>query len=444
MDSQVSTIKGVKKIEATKKQPHAGGAFIRNILKKNTKGTGEIQIKELDESVLKKRLVKLDQELEDYKAKCAKYKKENDWYREEIETCQKDTADYIMYLESKKNEKLDAIQRLTESNQKDMDMYLLKRKKREEENQAKISEFHDQLVDFEMKLAAKETEIMQLSDTMARRTKHEGEMANIRKEMQNAELNHLTEMADLERSLLEARMKLQKEAENKIKSMESAAHEKAAKYLTDHTTALEAENSRLSQDLRKVTLATQQQIAHIECLERENRELEREQRLRHDLVKIRLKKIVEAQELDARYKNKQKYLHASRNKQIVANALYNKGLSALGSPLKMNKVHSLQVSDDTEINSSSKKSTGYGNRSTTEPQSTKAILNLNKELHSKTPCIEAKPHYTGNNPSLKTISSKDKNNDASTAQNKHYAVDLIDMQHHDSLWFEDDEDDEYQ
>ncbi|OAJ45001.1 hypothetical protein BDEG_28171 [Batrachochytrium dendrobatidis JEL423] len=139
MDSQVSTIKGVKKIEATKKQPHAGGAFIRNILKKNTKGTGEIQIKELDESVLKKRLVKLDQELEDYKAKCAKYKKENDWYREEIETCQKDTADYIMYLESKKNEKLDAIQRLTESNQKDMDMYLLKRKKREEENQAKIS-----------------------------------------------------------------------------------------------------------------------------------------------------------------------------------------------------------------------------------------------------------------------------------------------------------------
>ncbi|KAI8927360.1 hypothetical protein BC831DRAFT_424724 [Entophlyctis helioformis] len=313
-----------------RKPPQAGGAFIRNIMKKGGRNGGPLRIEDLDEDVLKKRLEKLDEELNDYKTKCAKYKKENDWYREEIETCQRDTTEYIAYLESKKSEKLEAINLLTESNKKDMEMFLVKRKKREEENHAKVAHLKDSIIELEMKLSAKESEIMQLSDTMARRAKHEAEMAKIRKEMQAAQFEHDSKMAEQERSLLETRMKLQKEAEAKIKSMESAAHEKAAKYLADHTAALEAENRRLERELRRVTLITQQQIERKERLEQESRELEREQRLRQDLVRMRLKKIHEAQERQTHTKERQRHFMAAENKRVVAKALESKGLLTLG------------------------------------------------------------------------------------------------------------------
>nr|KAJ3421138.1 hypothetical protein HK105_004395 [Polyrhizophydium stewartii] len=312
---------------AKKAPPQAGGAFIRNIMKKGGRNGGPLRIEDLDEEVLKSRLKKLDEELNDYKTN----KKENDWYREEIETCQKDTADYIAYLESKKSEKLDAINQLTESNKNDMEMFLIKRKKREEENLAKINSLKDMIMEQELKLSAKESEIMQLSDTMARRAKHDAEIAKIRKEMQASESEHLAKMAELERTLLETRMRLQKEAEAKIKSMESAAHEKAAKYLADHTTALEAENSRLERELRHITLVTQQQIQQKERLEQENRELEREQRLRRDLVGIRLKKIHEAQDAQSAAKDRQRHMLAAQNKRVVAQSLKAKGMAALGS-----------------------------------------------------------------------------------------------------------------
>ncbi|KAH6571173.1 hypothetical protein BASA61_001794 [Batrachochytrium salamandrivorans] len=441
--------KTTSKTVANKRLPNAGGAFIKNIIKKGDRNGEPMKIGELDEEILKKRLEELDKELKSYKNKCSKYKKENDWYREEIEICQRDTTDYIMYLESKKNEKLDAIQRLTESNKKDMDVFLIKRKKREEENAIKISGLRVQLSDYEMKLAEKESKIMQLSDIMARRKKHEDEMNSIQKEMQFAESEHLHKMAALERTLLETRMKLQKEADAKINSMESAAHEKAERYLKDHTTSLELENAQLDLELRKTTFATQQQIQLKERLEQENRELKCEQRLRHDLVRIRLQKIVESQESEKNRKKKQQHFLSSRNKCIVAGILNRKGLSTLGCPAKIDIDNSTGLAPSSDLNTLTKRSELTGTLGTLQLKGTLMSESLHKartveyipqipEKNNSGPNKVPETAATGDSPGAHDICRSVPNLQLHSPNNHG----LVSIQSHDCLWFDDD-DDEY-
>ena len=50
-------------------------------------------------------------------------------------------------------------------------------------------------------------------------------MGKIRHEMEHARQDHRQKMEELDKKLLDSRIKLQKEAEVKIKSMESAAHD---------------------------------------------------------------------------------------------------------------------------------------------------------------------------------------------------------------------------
>ncbi|KAH6565358.1 hypothetical protein BASA62_007356 [Batrachochytrium salamandrivorans] len=419
--------KTTSKTVANKRLPNAGGAFIKNIIKKGDRNGEPMKIGELDEEILKKRLEELDKELKSYKNKCSKYKKENDWYREEIEICQRDTTDYIMYLESKKNEKLDAIQRLTESNKKDMDVFLIKRKKREEENAIKISGLRVQLSDYEMKLAEKESKIMQLSDIMARRKKHEDEMNSIQKEMQFAESEHLHKMAALERTLLETRMKLQKEADAKINSMESAAHEKAERYLKDHTTSLELENAQLDLELRKTTFATQQQIQLKERLEQENRELKCEQRLRHDLVRIRLQKIVESQESEK----------------------IGKKSSNIFFLLVINIDNSTGLAPSSDLNTLTKRSELTGTLGTLQLKGTLMSESLHKartveyipqipEKNNSGPNKVPETAATGDSPGAHDICRSVPNLQLHSPNNHG----LVSIQSHDCLWFDDD-DDEY-
>ena len=70
-------------------------------------------------------------------------KKENAWYREEIDCSQRDTEEYIAYLESKKNEKLDVVHKLAESNKDDLETFVERRKLHEIENERKLNGFCD-------------------------------------------------------------------------------------------------------------------------------------------------------------------------------------------------------------------------------------------------------------------------------------------------------------
>jgi hypothetical protein len=84
-------------------------------------------------------------------------KKENDWYRQEIETCQKDTVssairhpriktaherqetEYIAYHESKQKEKQNVIDSLNDANRRDNELFNDKKKERETQNEIKIN-----------------------------------------------------------------------------------------------------------------------------------------------------------------------------------------------------------------------------------------------------------------------------------------------------------------
>jgi hypothetical protein len=76
-------------------------------------------------------------------------------------------------------EKVTAIDELVASNNKDWTEFLEKRKVQEQENDAKLESIRDHIIDLDVKLHAKESEIALLSDTMARRAKHEADMSKV-------------------------------------------------------------------------------------------------------------------------------------------------------------------------------------------------------------------------------------------------------------------------
>ncbi|KAJ3404238.1 hypothetical protein HDV05_007280, partial [Chytridiales sp. JEL 0842] len=259
-------------------------------------GSAEVKIEELDEEVLKKRLAALDKDLEEYKKKCAYYKSENEWYRTEIEVTERDGAEYIKYLQSKKSDKQASIDGLVSNRKQEIDHFVQRKKNKEKENNAKIEELKQILVELEIKLESKQQEIMDLSDVMSKRTRHDAEIQRITKEIEEADQEHARQVAELEQSLLDTSIQLQAEADAKIQEMRNAANEKAARYLADHTTALAAENVKLEKELRSCITETQALLERKDILERENLDLERRQQVREDLVKLRVSRISEAQE----------------------------------------------------------------------------------------------------------------------------------------------------
>ncbi|KAJ3106525.1 hypothetical protein HDU97_006118 [Phlyctochytrium planicorne] len=309
----------------------------------------ELRIEELDEELMRKRLESLQADLAEYKRKCLHYKSENEWYRTEIESTKKDTAEYIEYLHTKKNEKQLAIDTLLQRQKQDQEYFTNKRRLKEADNKAKIEgilrsyilqltripELKALAVELEVKLEGKQQEIMHLSDVMvghnnnillltidkARRSRHEAEISRIRKEIADADAKHAQAVSDLERNLLEVRMKLQREADAKIADMECAAQEKAAKYLSDHTTALEAENRKLESQLRTCILTTQELILKKDNLEKENKELTRRLQVRSDILKVRVDSVIQAQIEEKRQRDAHKERIIALKSQLIGEAL---------------------------------------------------------------------------------------------------------------------------
>lgn len=84
-----------------------------------------------------------------------------------------------------------------------------------------------------------------------------------------------------------------------------------------HTSDLKDENASLERELRQCIQATQEQLHKKENLERQNRELLREQKLREDIIKIRLDQIRQADvERKRKQKEKRKKLYEERVKQL--------------------------------------------------------------------------------------------------------------------------------
>ncbi|KAI8589797.1 hypothetical protein BDZ88DRAFT_416659 [Geranomyces variabilis] len=157
-----------------------------------------------------------------------------------------------------------------------------------------------QIAETEEKIEQKQLEVNGLSDVMSHRSRHEADIARLQREMQDAERQHRAELQELERKLLEERIKVQKETDAKIKEMESAAHEKAHGYLTTHIATINAENERLSLNLRQLVARTQRLLEQKHHLEQHNAQLARDGAVRRDMVSMRLTRVVAAEAARAR------------------------------------------------------------------------------------------------------------------------------------------------
>ena len=150
--------------------------------------------------------------------------------------------------------------------------------------------------------------------------------------MQTAEAEHQQKVAEIERSLIETRIKVQKEADAKLQTMQSEAQKKAIHYLAEHTEALEIENRKLEEELNRCNQITQNQILKKEALEKENKELEIEQKLKGDLVRLRLLKIQEAQRKRMMSQERQRTKKIEARRLEIQRVLQGKGIDILKVP----------------------------------------------------------------------------------------------------------------
>lgn len=130
------------------------------------KTTESLRLEDLDVGVLQSKLDRLLAELQELKTRSEKYKSENIWYRDEIETLKRDNHEYISYLENKKDEKMLVIQRLSDKNQKNIEMFQEQRNVHQYEHEKKILEMTCQIDELEIKLVHKKAEFLQFSDSL--------------------------------------------------------------------------------------------------------------------------------------------------------------------------------------------------------------------------------------------------------------------------------------
>jgi hypothetical protein len=239
--------------------------------------------------------------------------------------------EYVAYLESKKEEKLNVINNLIATNQNDIVKHNAMKEEIENENNKKLEgrivtdqAMRDTIAHLEFQLKLKEDEFLQLADTIKKREKHKEKVAKLQDEIREAEENHHLKILDLDKKLLGERMKAQLEAEAKIKQMEAAAEEKASKYLQDHSTQLQQENLKLEKELELLTLQSQRMILRKEQLERENCALEMEKKTRLDLIKLRIEQIKNAEDVQFNMRKKEKELLVKKRKNFMDKILNNK------------------------------------------------------------------------------------------------------------------------
>jgi hypothetical protein len=169
---------------------------------------------------------------------------------------------------------------------------------------------------------------------MIRKARHESEIFKIRKEMAEAETLHKAKISEIERKLLEARLKSQREADAKVHNMQNAAHEKAAEYLATHLDKLKQENASMDLESRRLIMLTEDKLMRKEWLERTNRELQQELKIREDVVGIRLEKIMMAQHVANHTDNESKKQRVAKKRlemiaMLLKTGIIQKGMATL-------------------------------------------------------------------------------------------------------------------
>ena len=85
--------------------------------------------------------------------------------------------------------------------------------------------------------------------------------------------------------------------------------------------------------MRRITATNQEYLDRKQKLELENRELEREKKLRQDLIQLRLGKVSSVIQKQGQRKLKEKQQIKDRQRQVVDAVLQDRGLEAFEAPM---------------------------------------------------------------------------------------------------------------
>ncbi|KAI9183392.1 hypothetical protein H9P43_004309 [Blastocladiella emersonii ATCC 22665] len=249
------------------------------------------ELGEMNEFQLRQRLEVLDDELRQYKEMVDECKKENDTLRQEIEDAQRDSAEYTAYLLLKRAEKQAVIDRMNGEHDKSMAEYHARRAEIEAKLNKEAQEITDEIADLQEKLDSKNQEILSLADVLHQRQRHEAQLAAYRKDLESLQASHTRSILELERRLLEERVRVQRRSDAQVAAMQAAAQQQALASLAEHTQQLAAQNDAMAVDLRAAVAATMTLQQRKHALEMQCTALEQELAVRERMVAARTAKV---------------------------------------------------------------------------------------------------------------------------------------------------------
>ncbi|OUM66200.1 hypothetical protein PIROE2DRAFT_6636, partial [Piromyces sp. E2] len=200
-------------------------------------------------------------------------------------------TDYVKYLEESKNKKQKEIDNIIEKANEEFQLYLNKKQERKNDYDKKYEEIENYIAELEVKIEAKKQEIKTYADIQSERLKHESEIDRLTNSINKTKQQHELEISNLERELLQNRVKIQQQTELTIKNMEAVAQEKASKYLNEYIGMLDKDNDRLEVGLAMAIKTTDQLMKEKNRLEQENQVLRHENKYRDSIANIRLRRI---------------------------------------------------------------------------------------------------------------------------------------------------------
>jgi hypothetical protein len=123
------------------------------------------------------------------------------------------------------------------------------------------------------------------------RQKHETHIAQCKRDMEVVHAQHQRALVDMERTMLEQRIQLQRKNDMQIKTMQMEAQNQAFAALVQHTTVVAEQNEKLTEQLKAAVSKAAATAAHRTQLERRVQELQQQCQVRERTVVARYSKL---------------------------------------------------------------------------------------------------------------------------------------------------------
>ncbi|XP_030838415.1 coiled-coil domain-containing protein 166 [Strongylocentrotus purpuratus] len=251
--------------------------------------SGPVELPEPTEKelLLKKELETLTDELASLKKKVEELRGENEWLQQEAQQTRIESHEYMSYMAKKAHKRQSTIVTLSDQNQQEIRNIQEEVEKMLKEFEEKKHELQDVLMAREAELAKTRKELEELDDFKKLQQEQVNKIRELEKEVLRMRGQHTETIQKLKTQFLTEKKHFQADSESRIQIVARQANKEAMHCLGEHTTKIKDENRKLRHELLNLIHRSRALHGHKEELEKQQRDLIREQQYAADLKRLK-------------------------------------------------------------------------------------------------------------------------------------------------------------